>query len=169
MAPPRGVIASFQIVVRLVQAARDMLFDCLGRDTEAVGNLLVGALVKYPQRKCRAALRRQPIDRLLYEPVALVPEQLGLQRFAFDDRIAAVPYFASLHDAPMAVFVGGQVACRGKKKGPECRDRLALPIGAKERLLDDFLRRFTRPDEAPNVPVQGLPALGEELRENLGG
>jgi hypothetical protein len=43
-----------------------------------------------------------------------------------------------------------------------------LPIGTKKRLLDDFLRRFTRPDEAPNVPVQRLAALSEELGENLG-
>jgi hypothetical protein len=43
-----------------------------------------------------------------------------------------------------------------------------LPIGTKERFLDDFFRRFTRADEAPNVSVQRFAALSEELRENLG-
>jgi hypothetical protein len=53
-----------------MQAARNVLFNGLGRDTQAVRNLLVGTLVKYPQRKGRTALWRQPIDRLVDEPIA---------------------------------------------------------------------------------------------------
>src|ERR1700738_1374973 len=68
----------------------------------------------------------------------------------------------------MTVFVRSKVARRRKKKGSERRHRLALPIGTKKRFLNDFLRRFTRPDEAQNVPVQRLAALSEELGENLG-
>src|SRR3977135_1823131 len=67
----------------------------------------------------------------------------------------------------MKVFVRGKIARRRKQKGSERRHGLALPIGTKERFLDDFFRRFTRPDEAPNVSVQRVAALSEELRENL--
>jgi len=147
-----------------------VFFNCLGRDTEAVCNLLVRTLVKYPQRKCRTALRRQPIDSLLYKPIPFVPEQLGLQRLtlSFDPRITEIPQCVSLHGPSMAVFVRSKIARRRKQKSPERRHGLALPIGTKKRFLDDFLRRFTRPDEAQNVSVQRLAALGEELRENLG-
>jgi hypothetical protein len=69
----------------------------------------------------------------------------------------------------MTVFVRSKIARRRKKKSSEGRDRLALPVGTKKRFLDDFFRRFTRPDEAPNVPVQCLAALCEELRENIAG
>jgi hypothetical protein len=153
-----------------MQTARDMLFNRLGRDTEAVRNLLVGTLVKYPQRKCRTALRGQAIDGFLYKPIPFVPEQLCLRRFmlSFDPRITEIPQCASLHSASMTVFVRGKIARRRKKKSSERRHCLALPIGTKKRLLDDFLRCFTRPDEAPNVSVQRLAALSEELGENLG-
>src|SRR5882757_9539181 len=135
-----------------MQTTRDMFLNCLGRDTEAIRNLLVGTLVKYSQRKCRTALRRQPIDGRLYELIPLVSEQLRLQRLTlgFEARIGEIPHCASLHDPPMTVFVGGKIArCREKERS-ERRHRLALPIGTKKRLLDDFLRRFARPDEAPN-------------------
>jgi hypothetical protein len=69
----------------------------------------------------------------------------------------------------MTVFVRSKVARRRKKKGSERRYRLALPVGTKKRFLHDFLRRFARPDEAPNVPVQRVAALSKELREDLGG
>ena len=153
-----------------MQTARDMFFNRFGRDSEAVRNLLVGTLVKYPQRKCRTALRRQPIDSLLYKPIALVSEQLRLQRLtlSFDPRIAEIPQCASLHNPSMTVFVRSKIARRREKKRSERRHGLALPIGAKKRFLDDFFRRFTRADEAPNVSVQRLAALGEELGENLG-
>src|SRR5260221_13641159 len=78
MIPPR-LIAPLQIAVRIMQPARDMFFNSLGRDTEPLRNLLVGTVVKYPQRKCRTALRWQSIDGLLYKPIAFVPEQLCLQ------------------------------------------------------------------------------------------
>src|SRR3981081_2459059 len=68
----------------------------------------------------------------------------------------------------MTVLVRSKIARSRKEKSPERRHRLALPVGTKKRLLDDFLRRFTRPDEAPNVSVQCLAALSEELCENLG-
>src|ERR1700716_3648433 len=68
----------------------------------------------------------------------------------------------------MTVFVRGKIARRRKQKGSERRHGLALPIGTKKGFLDDFFRRFTRPDEAPNVSVQRFAALSEELRENLG-
>src|ERR1700733_2225049 len=170
MVRPRGVIASFQIGVRLTQTARDMFFNCLGRDTEAICNLLVGTLVKYPQRKCRTALRRQPIDSLLYKPIPFVPEQLGLQRLtlSFHPRISEIPQCVSLHGASMTVFVRGKIARRRKQKRSERRHGLALPIGTEKRFLDDFFRRFTRPDETQNVSMQRLAALSEELREILG-
>src|SRR5882762_5835070 len=149
MVPPRGVIAFCQIAVRLAQTARDVFLNRLGRDTEAVRNLLVGTLVKYPQSKCRAALRRQPVDRLLDKPIPFVSEHFSLQRLmlSLDPRIAELPQCASLRDPPMAVFVRGKIARRRKKKRSERRHRLALAIGAKERFLDDFFRRFARPDE----------------------
>src|SRR5258708_2038305 len=170
MVPPRGAIASVDIAVSLTQAARDMFFNRLGRDTEAVRNLLVGTLVKYPQRECRTALRRQPVDGLLYEPIPFISEHFGLQRLvlSFDARIAEMPQCASLHDPPMTVFVRSKIARRRKKKRSERRHRIALPIGTKKRFLHDFFRRFTRPDEALNVAVQRLAALSEELGENLG-
>src|SRR5216684_6086435 len=170
MVPPRGVIASFYIGMRVAQTARDTLFNGLGRDTEAVRNLLVGTLVKYPQRERRTALRRQPIDGLLYKLVPFVPEQLGLQRLtlSFDPRITEIAQCVSLHGASMTVFVRRQIARRRKKKSSERRHGVALPIGTKKRFLDDFLRRFTRPDEAQNVSVQRLAALSEELRESFG-
>src|ERR1700676_313504 len=87
---------------------------------------------------------------------------------SFDPRIAEVPQCASLHNASMTVFVRSKIARRRKKKSSERRHRLALPIGTQKRFLDDFFRRFARPDEAPNVSVQRLAALSEELRENLG-
>src|SRR5882672_11348203 len=170
MVPPRGAIASVDIAVSLTQAARDVFFNRLGRDTEAIRNLLVGTLVKYPQRKCRTALRRQPVDRLLHELIAFVSEQLGLQRLtlSFDPRITEIPQCVSLHGPSMTVFVRSKVARRRKQKSSERRHGLALPIGTKKRFLDDFFRRFTRPDEAQNVSVQRLAALSEELGENLG-
>src|SRR5882757_818571 len=122
MVPPRGagVVASLQIAVRLMQAARDMLFNRLGRDTQAVRNLLVGTLVEYSQRKGRTALRRQPIDSLLDEPIPLVPEQLCLQRLTLrlDPRIAQIPQCASLHGPSMTVFVRRKIARRREKKCP---------------------------------------------------
>src|SRR5450432_626312 len=121
MVPPRDVVASFYVAVRLTQAARDVFFHCLGRDAEAVRNLLVGALVKYPQGKCRTALRRQPIDGLLHKPIALVSEQLCLQRLtlSFDPRITEVRQCTSLYSPPMTVFIGGKIARRRKQKGSE--------------------------------------------------
>src|ERR1700730_14965754 len=147
-----------------------MFFNRLGRDTEAVRNLLVGTFVKYPQRKCRTALRRQPIDRLLHKLIAFIPEQLVLQRLtlSFDPRITEIPHCVSLHGPAMTVFVRSKIARRRKQKSSERRHGLALPIGTEKRFLDDFFRGFTRPDEAQNVSVQRLAALSEELRENLG-
>src|SRR5260370_41928321 len=123
MVPPRAVIASAYIAVRLTQTARDMFFNRLGRDAEAVRNLLVGTFVKYPQRKCRTALRRQPIDSLLDELIPFVAEQLGLQRLTldFDPRITEIPQCASLHGPSMTVFVRGKIARRRKKKRSERR------------------------------------------------
>jgi len=68
--------------VRVPQATRDVLFSGLGRDAEAVRNLLVGTSVKYAQGKCGTALRRQLIDCLLYEPIPFVSQELGLRRLA---------------------------------------------------------------------------------------
>src|ERR1700722_18739341 len=167
----RGAISSIQIAVSLMETARDMLFNRFCRDSEALGNLLVGTLVKYPKRECRTALRRQPIDGFLYEPIPLVSEQFRLQRFTFrfDPRIAEIPHCLPLRDPPMAVFVRGKIARRRKKKRPKRRHGIALPIGAQKRFLHDLFRCFTRADEAANVSVQRVTALGEELGENLGG
>jgi hypothetical protein len=125
--------------------------------------------VKYPQRKCRTALRRQPINSLLYKPIPFVSEELGLQRLtlSFAPRITEIPQCASLHSPSMTVFVRGKITRRRKKKSSERRHGLALPISTKKRFLDDLFRRFARPDEAPNVSVQHLAALSEKLRENL--
>ncbi len=126
--------------------------------------------MKYPQRKCRTALRRQPIDRLLHKLITFVPEQLGLQRLTLSlyPRITEIPQSVSLHGPSMTVFVRSQIARRRKQKSSERRHGLALPIGTEKRFLDDFFRRFVRPHEAQNVSVQRLAALGEELGENLG-
>src|ERR1700686_5200203 len=106
-----------------MQTARDMLFNRLGRDAEAVRNLLVGTLVKYPQRKSRTALRRQPIDSLLYEPIPFVSEHFCLERLtlSFDPRITDVLQCPSLHNSPMTVFVRRKIARRRKKKSSERR------------------------------------------------
>src|ERR1700693_4100126 len=123
MIPPRDLIASLQIAVRIMQAARDMFFHSLGRDTEALRNLLVGTLVKYAQRKRRTALRRQPIDGLLYKPITFVPEQLCLQRLTLgsDLRIAEIPESAPLHNPSMTVFVRSKIARRREEKCSERR------------------------------------------------
>src|ERR1700676_4895454 len=99
-----------------MQTAGDMFFNRLGRDTQAVGNLLVGTLVKYPQRKCRTALRGLAIDRIFYKPIAFVSEQLCRRRLmlSFDLRIAEIPQWHSLHSALMTVFVQSKIARRGK-------------------------------------------------------
>jgi hypothetical protein len=114
-----------------MKTARDMLFNRFGRDSQALRNLLVGTLVKHPQRECRTALRRQPIDGLLYESISLVSEQLRLQRLAlsFDPRIAEIRHCASLSHPSMTVFVRGKVARRREEKRPERRHGSALPIG----------------------------------------
>src|SRR3979411_429031 len=170
MVPPRAVIASVQIAVCLAQTARDVLFDGLGRDTEAVRHLLVGTLVKYTQCKCRTALGRQPVDSLLYELIPFVAEQLCLQRLmlGIGPRPAKIPRCVSLHGPSMTVFVRSKIARRREKKRSERRHRLALTIGTKKCFLDDFLARFIRPDKALNVAVERLAALGEEPGENLG-
>src|ERR1700676_3352100 len=123
-----------------MQAARDMFFNSLGRDTEALRDLLVGTLVKYPQRKRRAALRRQPIDGLLNEPITLVSQQLGFQRLTlgFDPRVAEIPESSPLHNPLMAVFVRSKIARRREEKCSERRHGLALPIGTKKGFLDDI-------------------------------
>jgi hypothetical protein len=140
-----------------------VFFNRLGRDTEAVRNLLVGALVKHPQRKRRTTLRGQPVDSLLYELIPFVSEQFCLQRLmlSVDPRIGEDPQGASLHGPSMTVFVRSKVARRREKKGSEYGHRLAFPIGAKKRFLDDFFRSFARSDEAPNVSKQHLAALSE--------
>src|SRR5580704_18417020 len=131
MVPPRGAIAPIEIEVGLMKTARNMLFNRFGGDSEALRNLLVGTLVKYPQRECRTALRRQPIDGLLYESIALVSEQLRLQRFTlrFDARIAQIPQRAPLGNPSMTVFVRGKIARRREEKCPKRRHGIALPIG----------------------------------------
>src|ERR1700730_8721568 len=97
-----------------MKTARDMFFNGLGRDSEALRNLLVGTLVKDPQCECRTALRRQPIDGLLYQSIPLVSEDLRLQRFtlSFDARIAQIPQCAALRNPSMTVFVRGKIARR---------------------------------------------------------
>src|SRR3984957_16052540 len=132
MVRSRGAISSFYIAVGLMKTARDVFFNRFGRDSEALGNLLVGTLVKYPKRECRTALRRQPIDGLLYQSIPLVSEQLRLQRFtlSFDPRIAQIPHCAALRNSSMTVFVRGKIARRREKKRPERRHRIALAIGA---------------------------------------
>src|SRR5580704_10338618 len=146
MVPPRGAIAPIEIEVGLMKTARDMLFNRFGRDSEALRNLLVGTLVKYPQRECRAALRRQPIDGLLYEPIPLVSEQLRLQRFTlrFDPRISEIPHCASLRNPPMTVFVRGKIARRREKKRPQRSHGIALPVGPQKRFLHDLFRCLSR-------------------------
>jgi hypothetical protein len=106
-----------------MQTASDMFFNGLGRYTEAVRNLLVGTLVEYPQRKCRTALRRQPIDGLLYKPIPFISEQLCLQRLmlSFDPPITEIPQCVSLHNPSMTVFVRSKIARRRKKKSSERR------------------------------------------------
>src|ERR1700722_3969612 len=68
----------------------------------------------------------------------------------------------------MAEFVCCQIARGGKEKRSERSHRLALPVGTKKSLLDDFFRPFTGVHEAPNVPMQGLAAVCEEPDESLG-
>src|SRR3984885_5506565 len=113
-----------------MKTSRDMLFNRFSRDSEALRHLLVGTLVKYPQRECRTALRRQPIDGLLYESIPLVSEQLRLQRFtlSFDPRIAEISRCAALRNASMTVFVRGKIARRREKKRAERRHGIAPPI-----------------------------------------
>src|SRR5579863_199209 len=132
MVPSRGVVSSVYIAVGLMETVGDMLFNRFRRDSEALCNLLVGTLVKYPQRKSGTALRRQPIDGLLYEPIPLVSEQFRLQRFtlSFDPRIAQIPHFAAFGNPSMTVFVRGEIARRRKQKRPERGHGIALPIGA---------------------------------------
>jgi hypothetical protein len=55
-----------------------MLFGRFGRDAQAVRNLLIGTLVEHAQRERCTTLRGQPIDRLLYETIPFVLENLGL-------------------------------------------------------------------------------------------
>src|SRR5580700_6505409 len=171
MVPSRRAISSIYIAVGLMETARDMLFNRFGRDSEALRNLLVGTLVKYPQRECRTALRRQPVDGLLYQSIPLVSEQLRLQRLplSFDPRIAQIPHGAALRNPPMTVFVRGKIARRREKKRPQRSHGIALPVGPQKRFLHDLFRCLSRADEAANVPVQRVPALGEELGENLAG
>src|ERR1700689_246453 len=109
MVPSRGAISSIDVAMGLMNTARDMLFNRFGRDSETLRNFLVGTLVKYPQRECRAALRRQLIDGLLYEPVPLVSEQLRLQQFTlgFASRIPEIPQGTPLRNPSMTVFVRG--------------------------------------------------------------
>src|ERR1700733_2742024 len=114
MVPSRRAVASLYIAMGLMKTACDMLFDRFGRDSEALRNLLVGTLVKYPQRECRTALRRQLIDGLLQESVALVSEQFRLQGFTlrFDPRIAQISHCAALRNPSMTVFIRGKIARR---------------------------------------------------------
>src|ERR1700730_11187091 len=123
MVPSRRAISSIYIAVGLMETARDMLFNRFGRDSEALRNLLVGTLVKYPQRECRTALRRQSIDGLLDQSIALVSEQLRLQRvtLSFNPRIARIPQCAALRNPSMTVFVRGKIARRREEKCPEGR------------------------------------------------
>src|SRR5271170_5282293 len=132
MVPSRGVVSSVYVAVGLMETVGDMLFNGLGRDSEALRNLLVGTLMKYPQRKSRTALRRQPIDGLLDEPIPLVSEQLRLQRFtlSFDPRIAQIPHCAAFRNPSMTVFVRGKIARRREQKRPERGHGIALPVGA---------------------------------------
>src|SRR5580698_4418936 len=132
MVPSRGAISSIEIAVGLMETARDMLFNRFGRDSEALRHLLVGTLVKYPQRECRTALRRQPVDGLLYQPITLVSEQFRLQRFtlSIEPRVAEIPHTAALGDPPVTVFVRGKIAGRREKKRPQRRHGIALPVGA---------------------------------------
>src|ERR1700730_14190765 len=132
MVRSRGAASSVYIAVGLMKTVRAMVLIGFGRDSEALRNSLVRTLVKSPQRECRTALRRQPIDGLLYEPIPLVSEQLRLQRFTlrFDPRIAEIPHDAPLRNPPMTVFVRGKIARGREKKRPERRHGIALPIGA---------------------------------------
>jgi hypothetical protein len=76
---PRGAVTSLYIAVRLAKSPCDMLFDRLGRNPQALGHLPVRTFVKDPQRKSRAALRGQLINRFLDEPVPLVFQQSRFQ------------------------------------------------------------------------------------------
>src|ERR1700716_51239 len=106
MVPPRGAISDFQIGVRFAHGARDMLLDGLHRDPQVVRDLLIRIFVKYAQRKYRTALRRQPIDCLLYEPVAFVPQHSRLRRLTFiAPRLIEARQCAALHRLSMAEFI----------------------------------------------------------------
>src|SRR5882757_178907 len=170
MTPPRGAIADFQIAVRFTHGAGDVLFNGLHGDAEPVRDLLVGALVEHSQGKGGTALRRQPVDSLLDQPVPFIPEQSRFQRFAFfaGRGILQTRQHAALDRPLVAVFIRGQIARCRKEESPERSDRIALPVGTQERLLDDFLRCLAGADEAPDITVQCLATLGEELGENLG-
>src|SRR5579864_6232698 len=129
MVTPRGAIPDLQIGVRFAHSPRDMLFDGLHRDAQAVRHLLVRIFVKYAQRKRRAALRRQSIDSLLYEPVAFIPQQSGFQGLTLDVDLLFIEarQCAALHHASMAKFVCCQIARSGAEESPEREDRLTLP------------------------------------------
>src|SRR6266702_6147068 len=170
MMPPRGAISDFQIGVRFAYSARDVHLDGHHRDPQMVRHLLVRIFVKYPQRKYRTALRGQPIDCLLYEPVAFVAQHSRLRRLAFSivPRLIEARQCAPLHRLSMAEFICCQVTRSGEKKSPERSHGIALPIGTQKCFLDDFFRRLTGAHEAANISMQCLAALGEELDESLG-
>src|SRR5882724_8467890 len=121
MMPPRDAISDFQIGVRFAYSARDVLLDGLHRDPQVVRHLLVRIFVKDPRRKYRTALRGQPIDCLLYEPVAFVAQHSRLRRLAFSiaPRFIEARQCAPLYRLSMVEFICCQVACSGEEKSPE--------------------------------------------------
>ena len=74
--------------------------------------------MEHAQRERCTTLRRQPIDRLLYETIPFVLEELGLGRLTLGlgCRITDMPESVCLHDLPMVVFVHGQIARRRKQE-----------------------------------------------------
>src|SRR3954468_5621756 len=141
---PRTAVPEGQIAVRFANGPRDVLFHGLDRDSQALRHFLVVALVEDAQREGGTTLRRQAVYGLLDEAIALVPDQPGLQRLALvvGSVLLEVGLYVALYRPLMAVFIGSEVASGGEQECAERRDRLLLPVGAQERFLDDFLRRF---------------------------
>jgi hypothetical protein len=119
------------------------------------------------QRKSRATLWREPIDRVREEARLLAGKRPILRRLSNGRHPQIVEIANAICPCctMIAPFVRGEVARGGKEERAWRLYRLTTLVSTKKGFLDNLVRCFGGTDKSPHIPTQRGMALREEPGE----
>ena len=115
------------------------------------------------ERKHRAALGWQMLDRRPQELRALISESLRLRRrTGYDAQVPHIPHRIGLRHLLVPARIDREIASGGEEICTRDFDLIPVLVGPKKCLLDDLVGFLRRADEIAHIATERRLCLGEE-------